>query len=53
METNEELLEEIRRLRAELEQIRQVVNTLFNMVIEEFEEEEPMPDRMDDFTLYN
>jgi hypothetical protein len=53
MATNEELFEEIRKLRSELEQIREVVNTLFNMVIEEFEEEELLPDRPDNFSIYN
>lgn len=38
--SNEELLEEIKRLRLELQQIRDVVNTLLSMVVEEPEDDE-------------
>lgn len=52
--SNEELLEEIKRLKLELQQIRDVVNTLLSMVVEESEEEiEEMDFRFNqDFSMY-
>ena len=52
--SNEELLEEIKRLRLELQQIRDVVNTLLSMVVEESEEEiEELDFRFNqDFSMY-
>ena len=51
---NEEILDEVRRLRGEIQQLREVVNALFNVVFEENEEEaDPVPHRHDDFSLYN
>jgi ElaB/YqjD/DUF883 family membrane-anchored ribosome-binding protein len=52
--SNEELLEEIKRLRLELQQIRDVVNTLLSMVVEEPEDEiEELDFRFNqDFTMY-
>jgi len=52
-QTNEELLAEVQRLRTEIQQLREVVNALFNAVFEENEEEpEGVPHR-EDFNLYN
>ena len=53
--SNEELLEEIKRLRLELQQIRDVVNTLLSMVVEEPEDDEieELDFRFNqDFTMY-
>jgi len=52
--SNEELLEEIKRLRLELQQIRDVVNTLLSMVVEESEDEiEELDFRFNhDFSMY-
>lgn len=52
--SNEELLEEIKMLRLELQQIREVVNTLLSMVVEEPEEEiEELDFRFNqDFSMY-
>lgn len=52
--SNEELLDEIKRLKLELKQIREVVNTLLSMVVEEPEEEtEELDFRFDqDFSMY-
>jgi len=53
-ETNEELLQEVRRLRTEIQQLREVVNALFNAVFEESDEDwESAPERDDQFRLYN
>ncbi|HKZ48063.1 MAG TPA: hypothetical protein VJ397_04645 [Thermoplasmata archaeon] len=52
-QTNKELLAEVQRLRTEIQQLREVVNALFNAVFEENEEEpEGVPHR-EDFNLYN
>ncbi len=54
--SNEELLLEIQRLREEIAQLREMVNTLFNIVFEEIGEEagpEGFPSRDDDFSMYN
>jgi hypothetical protein len=55
--SNDELLGEIKRLRSEVQQLREVVNTLVNMVME-FEEvddemEPPTRPPQDHFTMYN
>ncbi|MFQ5910992.1 MAG: hypothetical protein ACE5IJ_09780 [Thermoplasmata archaeon] len=51
----EELLEEIRRLRAELHEVREIVNTLFNMVVEvDLDEEfENIHDPRSNLSMYN
>ena len=53
-QTNEDLVQEIQRLRSEINQLREIVNALFNAV---FEEEGPdvesAPDRHDQSHLYN
>ncbi len=51
--SNEEVLKEITRLRTEIQQLREIVNALFNAVFEESEEEwDSAPDK-DEFNLYN
>ncbi|HLB68260.1 MAG TPA: hypothetical protein VJN63_07335 [Thermoplasmata archaeon] len=53
-ESSEELMQEVRRLRTEIQQLREVVNALFNAVFEDSDEEwESAPDRDDQFRLYN
>jgi hypothetical protein len=57
-EGNPELLAEIARLREDLRQLREIVNVLVNVVMEEdVEEEEPdfpsYPGGENKFTLYN
>ena len=45
---------EIQRLKTELKQIREIVSTLFQMVVEEYEEDlEVGPDSKEDFSIYN
>jgi len=45
---------EVQRLRTEIQQLREIVNALFNAVFEDNEEEwESAPDRDDRFHLYN
>jgi len=54
VETNEELLGEIQRLRTEIQQLREVVNALFNAVFEEGDEDvDATPHRHEEFNLYN
>ena len=50
-----ELAQEVQRLRTEIQQLREIVNALFNAVFEDNEEEEweSAPDRDDKFHLYN
>ena len=50
-----DLAQELQRLRTEIQQLREIVNALFNAVFEENEDEEwePGPDRDDRFHLYN
>jgi len=51
--TNEEVLRELHRLRTEIQQLREIVNALFNAVFEENEEEwDALPEK-DEFNLYN
>ncbi len=52
--TNKELLGEIKRLRDEVEQLREMVGALFSMVFDEGEEEQaPGVPRGSDFSIYN
>lgn len=53
--TDERLLLEIQRLREEIAQLRQMVNTLFSIVFEDMAEEGPeeFPSRDDDLSMYN
>jgi cell division septum initiation protein DivIVA len=54
---NDELLREVKRLRSEVQQLREVVNSLVTMVMEmeEFEDEHEPPFRPpeDNFSLLN
>jgi tetrahydromethanopterin S-methyltransferase subunit B len=51
--SNEDVMKELTRLRTEIQQLREVVNALFNAVFEESEEEwDSTPDK-DEFNLYN
>lgn len=51
--TNDALHQEVRRLRTEIQQLREIVNALFNAVFEDTESEfEPGPGR-DDNSMYN
>jgi hypothetical protein len=51
--SNEEVLQELTRLRSEIQQLREIVSALFNAVFEENEEEwETVPEK-DEFNLYN
>jgi hypothetical protein len=53
--TNEELLSEVKRLREEIAQLREIVSALFNVVFEDVGDEEggdDLPGRDDDFSLY-
>ncbi len=48
------LAQEVQRLRTEIQQLREIVNALFNAVFEDNDEEwESAPDRDDRFHLYN
>ncbi len=52
--TENQLMEEVQRLRTEIQQLREIVNALFNAVFEDSDEEwEPAPDRDDRTHLYN
>ncbi len=51
--SNDDVMKELNRLRTEIQQLREVVNALFNAVFEENEEEwDSAPDK-DEFNLYN
>ena len=53
-DTKEDMEAEIKRLRNELQQIREIVSTLFQMVIEEYEEDmEISPEGKEGFSIYN
>ena len=52
--TQTELMEEVQRLRTEIQQLREIVNALFTAVFEDSEEEwEGAPERDDRTHLYN
>jgi len=51
--SNEELLRELQRLRSEIQQLREIVNALFNAVFEDSEEGWHGPPEKDEFNLYN
>ena len=52
--SNTDVMKEITRLRTEIQQLREIVNALFNAVFEDNEEEwEGAPDRDDRTHLYN
>lgn len=51
--SNEQVLKELGKLRTEIEQLREIVNALFNAVFEDSEEGwEPTPEK-GEFNLYN
>lgn len=50
---NEELHQEVRRLRTEIQQLREIVNALFNAVFEDTEAEVDTPPGRDDHSMYN
>ncbi|MCK5290552.1 MAG: hypothetical protein KAR39_00865 [Thermoplasmata archaeon] len=53
-DTKEDLLAEIQKLRTELQQIREIVSTLFQMVVEEYDEElDFSPEGREGFSIYN
>ncbi len=53
-DTREDLEAEIKRLRSELQQIREIVSTLFQMVIEDYEEDiDISPEGKEGFSIYN
>ena len=52
-QTNEEIFQELQRLRTELQQLREIVNALFNAVFEENESEWDSSPEKDEFNLYN
>ncbi len=55
--TTEDLLREIKELRAELRQMQSIVSSLVNIVVEMEELDEdwilPMPEGMDNYPMYN
>jgi hypothetical protein len=53
-ESKEDLQAEIQKLRNELQQIREIVSTLFQMVVEEYDEDiEISPEGKEGFSIYN
>jgi len=50
---NEELHQEVRRLRTEIRQLREIVNALFNAVFEDTEGELEAVPGHDDNSMYN
>lgn len=50
---NEELHQEVRRLRTEIQQLREIVNALFNAVFEDTEGEFDPAHGRDDNSMYN
>lgn len=51
--TNEELHREVRRLRSEIQQLREIVNALFNAVFEDSEEWDTSSQGDDNRQMYN
>ena len=51
--TNEEVFQEIQRLRGEIQQLREIVSALFNAVFEDSEEEIESAPKGDDNNMYN
>ena len=52
-DSGEELHHEVRRLRTEIQQLREIVNALFNAVFEDSEEEFDAAPKGDDNNMYN
>lgn len=51
--SNEALHEEVRRLRSEIQQLREIVNALFSAVFEDMDEELDAVPARDDNHMYN
>ena len=51
--SNDDVMKELTRLRTEIQQLREVVNALFNAVFEESDEEWDSTPEKDEFNLYN
>lgn len=51
--SSEELQQEVRRLRSEIQQLREIVNALFNAVFEDHESWDTAPHGDDDHHMYN
>ena len=51
--SNEDLMQELTRLRTEIQQLREVVSALFNAVFEEGDEDWDTVPEKDEFNLYN
>lgn len=51
--TNEEVFQEVQRLRTEIRQLREIVNALFTAVFEDSDEEWDSAPEKDEFNLYN
>ena len=52
-DSGEELHVEVRRLRTEIQQLREIVNALFNAVFEDSDEEFGAEPKGDDHNIYN
>jgi tetrahydromethanopterin S-methyltransferase subunit B len=52
-DSNEDVMKELSRLRSEIQQLREIVNALFNAVFEESDEEWNSAPEKDEFNLYN
>ena len=51
--SNEDVMKELTRLRTEIQQLREVVNALFNAVFEESDAEWDSTPEKEEFNLYN
>ncbi len=51
--SNDDVMKELTRLRTEIQQLREIVNALFNAVFEDAEEEWESAPEKDEFNLYN
>ena len=51
--SNEDVMKELGRLRTEIQQLREIVNALFNAVFEESEEGWDATPEKGEFNLYN
>lgn len=51
--SNEDVIKELKNLRTEVQQLREIVNALFNAVFEESDEEWDSAPEKDEFNLYN
>ncbi|HKZ88881.1 MAG TPA: hypothetical protein VJ300_01345 [Thermoplasmata archaeon] len=52
-QSNDEVLQELHRLRSEIQQLREIVSALFNAVFEDAEEDWDAAPEKDEFNLYN